>query len=1760
MPEIKNNFTQGKMNKDLDERLIPNGQYRDAMNIEVSTSEGSDVGTVQNVKGNTSASTLGKFNESCRCVGSIADEKNNKIYWFVHCSDRDGIIEYNSVTGESFFVLVDLFTHDDVEEPFLKFTGKQITGINIIDDFLFWTDGDTEPKKVNIKRQKARQKLLGGYGGLSFGYHSQLDVQGSQAGQIKEEHLAVIKRKPLHAPLVTTTSSVGDPGKSIFKNIFPRFCYRYKYQDGEYSAFSPFTDVVFNPGYISVPGEDGSYNSTTAFSTKEPYNTAMLNYISSVKISGFNRLDTPKDVVQVDILYKQENSNVIYSIASIKTTDPEWNLDGNHQLSGLGLTSYDGYDATVRGSYNMTTENIDAALPEDQLLRPWDNVPKKALAQDVSGNRIVYGNYTQGYNIHSTPKLNSSINIRPTWGNTTNPARSLKSLRDYQVGVVFGDKYGRETPVFTSDEGSARSPWYISQEYYSASTPTHLESSVVSGVPGWADYFKYYVKHTSGEYYNLVMDRAYLPQATSEVDNEDMHVWLSFASTDRNKLTEDDYIIMKKSLGQDHQITQENKYKILDIKNEAPSAIAYKFYSMGIVGNDATAILANEIFTSDPSLGLGLNQRIDRETDTIHISKTKWVTTVNNDSAVGDGAPLTSTEQTSDYAEEVKDLYMSWNVGITASQKYKISSVRISNDNVYVCKLAKPITPEDAILAAHPSYYSDDVAIWHNLNPDLVFRIERREVWSNENFSGKFFVKIAADDLVADQIISDTIDITQSANVVASAPTFFWADQPLSSSGETGICNSQNLASITDNYYDDDGTNQTPASIHGGYSTTYTEAEWAALFAGTSGSGLVGNGNSSGQFGVFIDAMYFSGGNANADAGLSSLARESGQTILGNDTLNYPKMTWGMMGAINVGSGVTHAQDYGWRIPTQGSWEGTTAYYGNIPYTTYPYAWVNTGSGRATISDATIGNLEARVNGLEGIITAASPEVAGSADGFRRWVEGSIYQDNRVDGIYNDIYEEAGAHYMFISFAEPGVDLHDGNIPTSVELGGLDGIAGHLQGIWGGGSFTNPDGSNFGDSDKWSIKMEDHLFTETDSHGINIGEGAPTPPGPGVTMTRAAAAEIISNSYNGNTTSATWENTVCSKTLGYDGDYQTHHEKQWDVAYGDTDASVAINNFKAKLAVNNKFRFAGDDSGEVYKILEVNKRHLYNHTTWRASYKWTSTEWSLKGDSVEEAVVAWADTAGVDGLPDNEGTEFTDMKTAIHNFGKQNNRRVCYIIRLDKDPRIQSYNPMAGSSSTPDINTSTNIEFITPNVTMTSSEITKSPMIWETEPSQAADLDIYYEASSAIPTRLTEENVELFMPRGSRIVFPNLPQAHLGCSAAYVRRHNTPTQFETRRENGSTTSCFNYFHPTTGAEINYVGQEVRFYREDDSYTTGIVGEHFPHSTYYQELGDNGTRLVFKIEPEVDASKNTGLSWYNCFTLRNGIESDRIRDGFNEMTITNGARVSATLEEPYTEEHRKSGLIYSGIYNSNSGVNNLNQFIQALKITKDLNPTYGSIQKLFSRSTDLVALCEDRVIKILANKDAVYNADGNPQLVASANVLGQATPFVGDFGISTNPESFASESYRAYFTDASRGAVLRLSMDGLTPISDSGMHDYFRDNLIDPFALYLGSYDGYKKQYNLTIRDSISDNIIQNAFIDTGVDLVEEVPAVNIMLNSDISGGSDYTAVDIDNDIWDGGYGLPYSTAQASFNHTTTIRNWPAINVAQIFAHNLATVK
>jgi len=361
------------------------------------------------------------------------------------------------------------------------------------------------------------------------------------------------------------------------------------------------------------------------------------------------------------------------------------------------------------------------------------------------------------------------------------------------------------------------------------------------------------------------------------------------------------------------------------------------------------------------------------------------------------------------------------------------------------------------------------------------------------------------------------------------------------------------------------------------------------------------------------------------------------------------------------------------------------------------------------------------------------------------------------------------------------------------------------------------------------------------------------------------------------------------------------------------------------------------------------------------------------------------------------------------------------------------------------------IEIVEPMEDEDNDFIADNPAIWETEPKEDADLDIYYEASNNIPVRINEKTNELFAPIGCKVEIINAtPQQAL--NDVYLESWD------------GNKAIFNPgFNRGDGSnEIDYTNTAFKFIRENGSYTVAEAGGQ-------QLIGSlTGIKSDFLFKEDVGDVIGAGLAWYNCFSFGNGLESNRIRDDFNEMFITNGVKASTTTQQTYEEERRSHGLIYSGIYNSNSGINDLNQFIMAEKITKDLNPTYGSIQKLFQRRISLIAFCEDRVVRIISNKDTIFNADGNPQLVASNKVLGDANPFSGEYGISTNPESFASEAYRAYFTDKVRGKVLRLSRDGLTPISEAGMKDWFRDNLKIGKKI-IGSYDDRKDDYNVNIR-------------------------------------------------------------------------------------------
>lgn len=83
MAEVKNAFLKSKMNKDLDARLLPSGEYRDAQNAQISRSEGDDVGALTNVLGNKLLVQFNVFQNNMTSIGYYVDETNNDIYVFL---------------------------------------------------------------------------------------------------------------------------------------------------------------------------------------------------------------------------------------------------------------------------------------------------------------------------------------------------------------------------------------------------------------------------------------------------------------------------------------------------------------------------------------------------------------------------------------------------------------------------------------------------------------------------------------------------------------------------------------------------------------------------------------------------------------------------------------------------------------------------------------------------------------------------------------------------------------------------------------------------------------------------------------------------------------------------------------------------------------------------------------------------------------------------------------------------------------------------------------------------------------------------------------------------------------------------------------------------------------------------------------------------------------------------------------------------------------------------------------------------------------------------------------------------------------------------------------------------------------------------------------------------------------------------------------------------------------------------------------------
>ena len=232
-----------------------------------------------------------------------------------------------------------------------------------------------------------------------------------------------------------------------------------------------------------------------------------------------------------------------------------------------------------------------------------------------------------------------------------------------------------------------------------------------------------------------------------------------------------------------------------------------------------------------------------------------------------------------------------------------------------------------------------------------------------------------------------------------------------------------------------------------------------------------------------------------------------------------------------------------------------------------------------------------------------------------------------------------------------------------------------------------------------------------------------------------------------------------------------------------------------------------------------------------------------------------------------------------------------------------------------------------------------------------------------------------------------------------------------------------------------------------------------------------------------------INYFNCINLKTPVrdgdanivwQESRIKGAYNAPSMDYGVQAYLSNED-YGLTIRESSVIYSGILNNNTKVNNTNQFPSGQNISRTLDPTYGSIQKLYADTEDLLILQEEKISQALIDKDIIYTAEGQGLTTAGKNVISQINSYGTNYGIGTNPESFAVYAGRKYFVDKPKGAVLRLSRDGITEISNYGMRSYFRDNLSGDKTAIVGCFDIYNKEYILSIQNGAEEDAITLGF-------------------------------------------------------------------------------
>jgi len=482
MAESKNIFLKGKMNKDLDNRLLGEGEYRDALNISVGKSEDKNVGSLQNILGNelllkptSGGSVPFESNTNLVCIGYVVDNERNRIFQFLtdYVDTAPSLINPPGGGAEMKVTVYDPTSNGNpyltlVSGTFLNFsTTNLITGVNLVENLLFWTDNRNQPRKINVDTAISNS------------------VESGNPYYTNAEQIAVAKYAPFKAPSLysisplvnvelDTTNSVTGPGGFTVITVNNSDITAYNIAVGDQiisqaalpGGIGQSDNVVITK--IFDNGTTSSVYITGVWTTIEDAQFYKCTMGTADTVSNINGNDNFLEDKFVRFSYRFKFDDNEYSLiapftqptfipnqkgyfisgdedAAYRSTVLEWmensvnevkliielpdtggNIATSYKIKSIDILYKESDSLAIKVvdtilvsklqqvspntniyTYKYQSQKPKKTLAENETLRVYDKIPIRALGQESVGNRIIYGNFIN----QNTPPATLNYNV-----------------------------------------------------------------------------------------------------------------------------------------------------------------------------------------------------------------------------------------------------------------------------------------------------------------------------------------------------------------------------------------------------------------------------------------------------------------------------------------------------------------------------------------------------------------------------------------------------------------------------------------------------------------------------------------------------------------------------------------------------------------------------------------------------------------------------------------------------------------------------------------------------------------------------------------------------------------------------------------------------------------------------------------------------------------------------------------------------------------------------------------------------------------------------------------------------------------------------------------------------------------------------------------------------------------------------------------------------------------------------------------------------